>query len=232
MKSNFNDYCVEMEDSLRELLARGMDEYKKFTIQKHVSKTMSPDEAKGAWAKMLGEFKFPVCWRTQSVMQSKERVAELMARAEEARRLDEDSVVSVVPEAYATAHIEELLRMEPQNCNVVAFPSNVEVLDLMFHTCCSALLRELSIERTKLWQVDDIVFRLLSQESSDETLKVFGGVVITEYWVAGSENRWVEPLQQAINSANAASQLSSRLKARRSTVNSRWRDALVKVTSY
>ena len=76
------------------------------------------------------------------------------------------------------------------------------------------------------------MFRLLSQESADDVIQVFGGIEIEKDWLSESpsENKAFQSLQSAIAAADAASHYTCRLKARRSRVNSRWRDALVQVT--
>ena len=77
------------------------------------------------------------------------------------------------------------------------------------------------------------MFELLNQGACDEHLKIFGGVTVISKLVAdlGRQN-WVASLESAVARAKAAANFSKsvRMKARRSRVNSRWRDALVKLT--
>ena len=127
MKANFDAYCEEMEESLRGLLAGGMDEYKKFMVSQTISEAVPLENREGLWAKMMREFEFPVCWLSEEVKSLRESAAGLVADAEKSGLLHEDSVDGLVPEAYATSPVEQLLTMEPQDFNVASFPSNIEV---------------------------------------------------------------------------------------------------------
>ena len=81
--------------------------------------------------------------------------------------------------------------------------------------------------------MDNVVFQLLNPATCDEYLQAFGGLTIDQCFTNNAEvdqSGWRDSLRIAIAAATAGANFKTRIKARRSRVNSRWRDALVKLT--
>ena len=122
--------------------------------------------------------------------------------------------------------VEVLLEMELQDFVLTKYPENVQVTNWLRSLC--------QVLTTGCVQVDHIVLALLDQKTTDEHLRVFGGVAVNKQWKTRADEpqlEWLVSLRMAIRSADKASQFLSGSKARRPRVNSRWRDALVQLTS-
>ena len=81
--------------------------------------------------------------------------------------------------------------------------------------------------------MDDVVFQLLNPATCDEYFQAFGGLTVDQCSTNNAEvdqSGWLDSLRIAIAAATAGANFRTRIKARRSRVNSRWRDALVKLT--
>jgi hypothetical protein len=81
--------------------------------------------------------------------------------------------------------------------------------------------------------VEDVVFQLLNPATCDEYFQAFGGLTVDQCSTNNAEvdqSGWLDSLRIAIAAASAGANFRTRIKARRSRVNSRWRDALVKLT--
>ena len=115
MKANFAQYMDEMEQSLRELMAKGMEQHKQLAV------------SKGVGEKAMDTFEFPTCWIIERLTQMEIDSSDQFSNAQKIGLIRENTMSGVIPGVYTKSSVEDLLLMDPQSFHVTVYPPEVEV---------------------------------------------------------------------------------------------------------